>query len=135
MPKNPIPIWWKIFATEYVKSGENATGAYRKARPKVSQKVAEANGCRLLRNAKVLGLIEQERQGVIKSTRIDKDEWMRRVLSLAERGSPDATRLRAYELLGKACGHLGEKVDITTNGETMKVICLPRLGAPADEAD
>lgn len=61
------------FAQEYL-SNLNATEAYRRAYPKASVKTAEANGCRLLGNAKVASRVAGLQAERAKRTEVTADK-------------------------------------------------------------
>lgn len=166
------PMWWTVFATEYLKNGENASKAYKHARPRSTQSTSEVEGCRLLKNPKVLAIIEKGRREIFAVIKMNRDEWftllgecarmdIRKYLKTDEEGdvhlvddwqerhdghalefveintttqvSGHVTRkmkikreskLKSLEIIGKACGYLQDKVDITSNGQTLDVLIL-----------
>ena len=90
------------FIEEYVKCF-NATEAAKKAG--YSPRSAHAQGCRLLKDAKIVSEID--------GLQMSPDEIRMRIEAMAREGSTEAIKLRALELAGKATGIFTEKVEIS----------------------
>ena len=129
------------FADEYIVS-LNATQAYKKAYPNVKRdKVAQANGSRLLSNAMIKAYID-ERLEELKSERIaDQQEVLSYLTSVMRGETQEQTlcsigelgqqvididvgakdRIKAAELLGKLHGIWTDKKEITQRTVEIKV--------------
>ena len=129
------------FADEYIVS-LNATQAYKKAYPNVKRdKVAQANGSRLLSNAIIKAYID-ERLEELKSERIaDQQEVLSYLTSVMRGETQEQTlcsigelgqqvididvgakdRIKAAELLGKLHGIWTDKKEITQRTVEIKV--------------
>jgi phage terminase small subunit len=93
----------EAFCRFYLANGSNATAAARQSG--YSEKTAESQGSRLLRNVKVREFIETEKKKLHDKLKVDA-EWVREMLveeaqPLKRRDSTQAGRIRALELIGK----------------------------------
>ncbi len=66
-----LPQKYKIFIIAYLKNGMNGTKAYMEAYPHVKKETAEVNSCRLLRNARVKIVLDEEINKVWKGKDLD----------------------------------------------------------------
>ena len=149
-----LTVKQKAFADFYIELG-NATEAYIKAGYKASErKVAEVEGCKLLKNPKIDNYIKK-RMEQIESNRIAKAEEVLAFLSASLRGEvleevvstkSDGSggiehvilrkqlsakdRIKAAELLGKRYALFTEKVDLEGN---VGVTIIDDIGALEDE--
>ena len=149
-----LTVKQKAFADYYIELG-NATESYIKAGYKVSErKVAEVEGCKLLKNPKIDNYIKK-RMEQIESNRIAKAEEVLAFLSASLRGEvleevvstkSDGSggiepvilrkqlsakdRIKAAELLGKRYALFTEKVDLEGN---VGVTIIDDIGALEDE--
>ena len=149
-----LTVKQKAFADYYIELG-NATEAYIKAGYKASErKVAEVEGCKLLKNPKIDNYIKK-RMEQIESNRIAKAEEVLAFLSASLRGEvleevvstkSDGSggiepvilrkqlsakdRIKAAELLGKRYALFTEKVDLEGN---VGVTIIDDIGALEDE--
>ena len=149
-----LTIKQKAFANYYIELG-NATESYIKAGYKASErKVAEVEGCKLLKNPKIDNYIKK-RMEQIESNRIAKAEEVLAFLSASLRGEvleevvstkSDGSggiepvilrkqlsakdRIKAAELLGKRYALFTEKVDLEGN---VGVTIIDDIGALEDE--
>ena len=149
-----LTVKQKAFADFYIELG-NATESYIKAGYKASErKVAEVEGCKLLKNPKIDNYIKK-RMEQIESNRIAKAEEVLAFLSASLRGEvleevvstkSDGSggiepvilrkqlsakdRIKAAELLGKRYALFTEKVDLEGN---VGVTIIDDIGALEDE--
>ena len=149
-----LTVKQKSFADYYIELG-NATESYIKAGYKASErKVAEVEGCKLLKNPKIDNYIKK-RMEQIESNRIAKAEEVLAFLSASLRGEvleevvstkSDGSggiepvilrkqlsakdRIKAAELLGKRYALFTEKVDLEGN---VGVTIIDDIGALEDE--
>ena len=149
-----LTVKQKAFADYYIELG-NATESYIKAGYKASErKVAEVEGCKLLKNTKIDNYIKK-RMEQIESNRIAKAEEVLAFLSASLRGEvleevvstkSDGSggiepvilrkqlsakdRIKAAELLGKRYALFTEKVDLEGN---VGVTIIDDIGALEDE--
>lgn len=149
-----LTVKQKAFADFYIELG-NATEAYIKAGYKASErKVAEVEGCKLLKNPKIDNYIKK-RMEQIESNRIAKAEEVLAFLSASLRGEvleevvstksdgksgiepvilrkqlSAKDRIKAAELLGKRYALFTEKVDLEGN---VGVTIIDDIGALEDE--
>ena len=149
-----LTVKQKAFADYYIELG-NATESYIKAGYKASErKVAEVEGCKLLKNPKIDNYIK-EKMKEIESNRIAKAEEVLAFLSASLRGEvleevvstkSDGSggiepvilrkqlsakdRIKAAELLGKRYALFTEKVDLEGN---VGVTIIDDIGALEDE--
>ena len=149
-----LTVKQKAFADYYIELG-NATESYIKAGYKASErKVAEVEGCKLLKNPKIDNYIKK-RMEQIESNRIAKAEEVLAFLSASLRGEvleevvstkSDGSggiepvilrkqlsakdRIKAAELLGKRYDLFTEKVDLEGN---VGVTIIDDIGALEDE--
>ena len=149
-----LTVKQKAFADYYIELG-NATESYIKAGYKASErKVAEVEGCKLLKNPKIDNYIKK-RMEQIESNRIAKAEEVLAFLSASLRGEvleevvstkSDGSggiepiilkkqlsakdRIKAAELLGKRYALFTEKVDLEGN---VGVTIIDDIGALEDE--
>ena len=148
-----LTVKQKAFADFYIELG-NATESYIKAGYKASErKVAEVEGCKLLKNPKIDNYIK-ERMKQIESDRIAKAEEVLAFLSSSLRGEvveevvatetvdgmikpvilkkqlSAKDRIKAAELLGKRYALFTEKVDLEGN---IGVTIIDDIGALEDE--
>ena len=149
-----LTVKQKAFADYYIELG-NATESYIKAGYKASErKVAEVEGCKLLKNPKIDNYIKK-RMEQIESNRIAKAEEVLAFLSASLRGEvleevvstkSDGSggiepvilrkqlsakdRIKAAELLGKRYALFTEKVDLEGN---VGVTIIDDIGALKDE--
>ena len=96
------------FVAEYLVDG-NATRAAQAAG--YSERTADSQGSRLLKNVKVAAAIQREQNAKRDRARVTMDmviEGLWREANAGDMGEPNAARIRAYELVGK---HLGGFVD------------------------
>lgn len=78
------PLWWKIFALEYLKNGQNGTEAYMKARPKTKRSTAEANSSKLLGNAKFQAFYQPMIAKTEESIGMSRKRWFKLLADVAE---------------------------------------------------
>ena len=148
-----LTVKQKAFADYYIELG-NATESYIKAGYKASErKVAEVEGCKLLKNPKIDNYIKK-RMEQIESNRIAKAEEVLAFLSASLRGEvveevvatetvdgmikpvilkkqlSAKDRIKAAELLGKRYALFTEKVDLEGN---IGVTIIDDIGALEDE--
>ena len=149
-----LTVKQKAFADYYIELG-NATESYIKAGYKASErKVAEVEGCKLLKNPKIDNYIKK-RMEQIESNRIAKAEEVLAFLSASLRGEvleevvstkSDGSggiepvilrkqlsakdRIKAAELLGKRYALFTEKVDLEGS---VGVTIIDDIGALEDE--
>ena len=148
-----LTVKQKAFADYYIELG-NATESYIKAGYKVSErKVAEVEGCKLLKNPKIDNYIKK-RMEQIESNRIAKAEEVLAFLSASLRGEvleevistetvdgmvkpvilkkqlSAKDRIKAAELLGKRYALFTEKVDLEGN---VGVTIIDDIGSLEDE--
>lgn len=149
-----LTVKQKAFADYYIELG-NATESYIKAGYKASErKVAEVEGCKLLKNPKIDNYIKK-RMEQIESNRIAKAEEVLAFLSASLRGEvleevvstkSDGSggiepiilkkqlsakdRIKAAELLGKRYALFTEKVDLEGN---VGVTIIDDIGSLEDE--
>ena len=149
-----LTVKQKAFADYYIELG-NATEAYIRAGYKARErKVAEVEGCKLLKNPKIDNYIK-EKMKEIESNRIAKAEEVLAFLSASLRGEvleevvstkSDGSggiepvilrkqlsakdRIKAAELLGKRYALFTEKVDLEGN---VGVTIIDDIGALEDE--
>ena len=148
-----LTVKQKAFADYYIELG-NATESYIKAGYKASErKVAEVEGCKLLKNPKIDNYIKK-RMEQIESNRIAKAEEVLAFLSASLRGEvveevvatetvdgmikpvilkkqlSAKDRIKAAELLGKRYALFTEKVDLEGN---VGVTIIDDIGALEDE--
>ena len=148
-----LTVKQKAFADFYIELG-NATEAYIKAGYKASErKVAEVEGCKLLKNPKIDNYIKKKMKQ-IESDRIAKAEEVLAFLSASLRGEvleevvatetvdgmikpvilkkqlSAKDRIKAAELLGKRYALFTEKVDLEGN---VGVTIIDDIGALEDE--
>ena len=149
-----LTVKQKAFADYYIELG-NATEAYIKAGYKASErKVAEVEGCKLLKNPKIDNYIK-EKMKEIESNRIAKAEEVLAFLSASLRGEvleevvstksdgkggiepvilrkqlSAKDRIKAAELLGKRYALFTEKVDLEGN---VGVTIIDDIGTLEDE--
>ena len=149
-----LTVKQKAFADYYIELG-NATESYIKAGYKASErKVAEVEGCKLLKNPKIDNYIKK-RMEQIESNRIAKAEEVLAFLSASLRGEvleevvstkSDGSggiepvilrkqlsakdRIKAAELLGKRYALFTEKVDLEGN---VGVTIIDDIGVLEDE--
>jgi phage terminase small subunit len=96
------------FCQEYLKSG-NATEAYAIAY-KVNDKVANANGCRLLANTSIKAYIESFQKAMQEQTKITVESVLKGIHEIATKDTAkDADKLKAYSLLGEYLGMFSNK--------------------------
>lgn len=65
----------QLFAYAYVRNGCNATAAYREIKPGVKDSTAQANGHRMLRNAKVQQFLAPLLEALMEKNQVDA-EWV-----------------------------------------------------------
>ena len=149
-----LTVKQKAFADYYIELG-NATESYIKAGYKASErKVAEVEGCKLLKNPKIDNYIKK-RMEQIESNRIAKAEEVLAFLSASLRGEvleevvstksdgaggiepiilkkqlSAKDRIKAAELLGKRYALFTEKVDLEGN---VGVTIIDDIGTLEDE--
>ena len=148
-----LTVKQKAFADYYIELG-NATESYIKAGYNASErKVAEVEGCKLLKNPKIDNYIKK-RMEQIESNRIAKAEEVLAFLSASLRGEvleevvatetvdgmikpvilkkqlSAKDRIKAAELLGKRYALFTEKVDLEGN---VGVTIIDDIGALEDE--
>lgn len=120
---NPtVPIWWRVFAFDYLKNGENGAAAYRKAKPNVSNGTAEVESCKLLKNPNFSKVLEEEREKLSATIDLSQKEWIAEIVLMAM-STPEkieaSSKLKALELLGKAKGFLRNQIDVTSDGKSL----------------
>lgn len=119
--KSESPTWWRIFAVEYIRNGENGAAAYRKAKNHVSNKTAEVESCKLLKNPEFSEVFEEERKQFNKTLDLSREQWIKELVEIAT-SKPEkveaGAKLRALELLGKAKGFLVERVEAVLSKKT-----------------
>lgn len=98
-----------LFCQAYIKRGfKDATGAYRAAYPKCSEKAAGESASRLLsRNVKVRKYLAEVQARASEVVQVDANYVVQGLKTEAERegeGSSHSGRVRALELLGKHQG-------------------------------
>ena len=94
----------RIFVAEYLVDRNAAQAAFRAG---YSEKTADRQGYRLLRNAEIAAAIEKATQARTDELALNADlvlHGIRKTISLAENREQYGAALRGYELLGK---HLG----------------------------
>lgn len=82
MAKDRVPPRWIRFVDEYL-IDLNATKAYIRSGYKVSESVARRNGARLLTNAVIAALIEEEQKKRAARTHIEQDRVLLEIARLA----------------------------------------------------
>ena len=103
-----------LFCQAYIKRGlKDATGAYRAAYPKCSEKAAGESASRLLsKNVKVRKYLEEVQARAGENVQVDADYVLKALKTEAERegeGTTQSARVRAIELLGKHQGMFTDK--------------------------
>ena len=83
LPASSLPVWWEVFAVEYIKGKENGAAAYRLVKPHVSDATAWRESARLLRDPRFIPLLERHRKTAMETVAMSRDEWFR---LLAEKG-------------------------------------------------
>lgn len=98
---------------EYLRNCENASGAYRTAKPKVSNKTAEVEACKLLKNPNFSKVLEEERKRWNQKIDMNFGEWMEELLWIAHQRPEKVEthgKLKALELIGKSKGFLTDRM-------------------------
>ena len=103
-----------LFCQAYIKRGfKDATGAYRAAYPKCSEKAAGESASRLLsKNVKVRKYLAEVQARASEDVQVDANYVLKALKTEAERegeGSTQSARVRAIELLGKHQGMFTDK--------------------------
>lgn len=107
---------------EFLRNGENATAAYKAAKPHVTTETASVEGSRLLGNPSFIKVLQQERERFNEIINMSRDEWIKELVELA-RSKPEkvetAGKLKALEILGKAQGYLSDRLDLTSGNQSI----------------
>lgn len=104
------------FADEYIKCG-NAAQAYRQAYPSCkTQRTAETNGSKLLRNAEVLEYIANKNKEIANDRIADMQEVKEFWTGILRSGTEETKdRLKASEMIAKTNGAFIDKVQVETD--------------------
>lgn len=85
MPKqHSIPLWWSHFITEYLKNGQNAKRAYLKVRPNVTERTAEVNAEKLLRNTDFVNLLKASTEKIEAKIAMTQERWAQLLADVCE---------------------------------------------------
>jgi len=123
-----------IFANEYIANGQNATQAYLKAYPDVTEETARVNGSKLLTNTNIRAYIDAELKKIEEKAILSRDEILR-LLAEGARGKmkeqkpvfnpakgtietvevdiAPKDRMKALELAGKTMNLFTDKLDLS----------------------
>ena len=124
----------KLFANEYIANGQNATQAYLKAYPDVTEETARVNGSKLLTNTNIRAYIDAELKKIEEKAILSRDEILR-LLAEGARGKmkeqkpvfnpakgtietvevdiAPKDRMKALELAGKTMNLFTDKLDLS----------------------
>jgi len=103
------------FVQEYISNGCNGSQAYKKVY-NVESKVADASSVRLLRNASVKKMIEEEQKKNEQKFDIKKEDLIRDLIKIKDDNIDDSPpfSIRAIEVINKMLGfNATEKSDLT----------------------
>lgn len=90
-----IPLWWEVFVTEYLKNGQNASAAYRIAKPHVKQQTAEVDSTKLLRNPKFQAYLDSVQSKLAAKFEMSRERWLRLIADCAEFDIRDFLKLES----------------------------------------
>lgn len=118
------PTWWKVFAIEYLRNGENGAAAYRVAKPHVAEKTAEAESGKLLRKPEFSCVLEAERNAILSKVNLSRDEWTSEILKVFKHNVKKVSageKLKAGEILGRLNGWIKDD-SVTINNFNTAVL-------------
>ena len=127
----------EAFCLAYLETG-NASEAYRQAYDSSNMKpeTVNRNAKSMLDNSKIAAMLDELREPVRKKAMLTLENHLERLnhLSLmAEQAGQFGPAIKAEESRGKAAGIYVEKVDVTTNGESLRTIDPAKLSTTALE--
>jgi hypothetical protein len=89
------PLWWEVFVTEYLKNGQNASAAYRIAKPHVKQQTAEVDSTKLLRNPKFVAFLNGVQSKLAAKFEMSRERWLQLIADCAEFDIRDYLKLES----------------------------------------
>ena len=96
----PLTVSEEAFVNEYLRNGQNGTGAWMLTHPGASPSSAAVMANRTLRKVKVHVRLEAERKRLTKTFQIDRDGLLQQFLAIAMADPNELTQMRHL-----ACGH------------------------------
>jgi len=94
------------FCEHYLENGFNATDAYRKSHPEVTNGTAAVNGFRALRNTKIRAYLAQRLEGVWTQFHMGGDEALARLAFIIHETDDDKVRIAALKVILEQTGKL-----------------------------